>query len=66
MVLNIAPVGMTYNILSGGGLRRVAKEGWLRLEQRRIKAQLGRMRRQRGMRIVKDDEKSEDSDRWVN
>ncbi|MEM7355568.1 MAG: hypothetical protein AAF657_32440 [Acidobacteriota bacterium] len=46
-------VGMTYQILTGGGLRRGLRELRLRIEQKILEGRLRRMRRQRGMRIVK-------------
>lgn len=48
-----AAVGLTYQILSGGGLRRALRELWLRLERRILEARLRRMRNRRGLRIVK-------------
>ena len=63
-----AAVGMVYNILSGGNLRRTGRELWLRFEQQRMRMKLARMRRKRGMRIVKDesDDPPERRDPWVH
>lgn len=55
-----ATVGMVYQMLTGGGLRRALREWRLRLEQKVLEGRLRRMRRQRGMKIVKpprDDDK---------
>ncbi len=62
-----ASVGVVYQILTGGGLRRLLRETRLRLERKLLEARLKRMRNQRGMKIVKpppDDDGS--SGPWVN
>ena len=46
-------VGVTNRALSSNRLSRSFREVWLRLEQRRIRWKLERMRRRRGMRLVK-------------
>lgn len=73
----VAAVGITYNILTAGSLRRMGRELWLRFEHQRIRLKLLRMRRRRGMRLVRRDNPSDDKppndrprndkpDRWVN
>lgn len=61
----VAAVAVTYNATSVGGLRRGLREVWLRAEQQRLQRKMQRLRRQRKIRLVKDDE-PDDSDRWVN
>jgi hypothetical protein len=46
-------VGVTNRALASTRLDRSLRELWLRLEQRRIRWKLDRMRRRRGMRLVK-------------
>ena len=46
-------VGLVFQILSGGGLRRSLRELRLRLERRILEARLRRMRGRSGLRIVK-------------
>ena len=62
----LVAVGLTYNILSRGSLRKLLREGYLRLEQQRIKWKLLRMRKKRGMHVVRDDEKKSDRDPWIH
>lgn len=63
-----AAVGMVYNILTGGNLRRTSRELWLRFEQQRMRRKLAIMRRKRGLRIVKDESEDppERRDPWVH
>ena len=48
-----AAVGVTNRALSSQRLARSLREVWLRIEHRRIRWKLERMRRRRGMRLVK-------------
>ena len=60
-------VGLTYNILSAGSLQKVLREGYLRVEQQQIKWKLARMRKKRGLHVVKPPkEKSDRDDPWVH
>ena len=60
-------VGLTFSMLSGGGLRRQLREWRLKAERRILEAKLKRMRDRRALRIVKP---SPDDDEprgpWVN
>lgn len=56
----VAAVGLTYSMLSGGGLRRQLRELRLRLERRILEARMARGRRQRGFRVVQGDGKRDD------
>ncbi len=60
-------VGLTYSMLSGGGLRRLLREWRLRAERAFLEAKLKRMRGRRGMRIVPPpDDDDEPRGPWVN
>ncbi|MEM7584386.1 MAG: hypothetical protein AAF560_13440 [Acidobacteriota bacterium] len=48
-----ATVGMVYQILTGGGLRRALRELRLRIERQILEARLKRMRRKSDLKIVK-------------
>ena len=62
-----AAVGLVFQTLSGGGLRRLLRELRLRIERKILEARLRRMRDRSGLRIVKpppdDDEPREP---WVH
>ncbi len=62
-----AAVGIVYQILTGGGLRRAFRELRLRIERMLLEARLKRMRSRSGLKIVKppaDDD--EPNGPWVN
>jgi hypothetical protein len=66
-------VGVTNRALSSQRLARSLREVWLRLEQRRIRRKMERMRRQRGMHLVKgkgeaarDDDEPRRREPWVH
>ena len=61
-----AAVGMVYQTLTGGGLRRLARETRLRLERKILEARLKRMRNRRGMKIVKPPPDDEPGGPWVH
>ena len=62
----VVAVGLTYNVLSTGSLSKALSEGFLRMEQQRIKWKLARLRKKRGMHVVKGGEKKNDRDPWVH
>ncbi len=45
-------VGLTYSYLTPGGLRRLSREGWLRLQQWWYRRKMDRLRRKRGFTVV--------------
>lgn len=47
-----AAVGIIYSLITPGGMRRLRREGWLRLQQLWIKLRLGAKRRRRGFRVI--------------
>ncbi|MDX1631777.1 MAG: hypothetical protein R3234_07940 [Thermoanaerobaculia bacterium] len=57
-----AAVGLTYSFLTPGGLRRLRREGWLRLQSWWLRRKMKRLREKRGFTVVGDD----DQDRWLN
>ena len=67
-------VAVTNRTLASSRLDRSLRELWLRLEQRRIRWKLERMRRQRGMRLIKgkgggkssDDDERRRREPWVH
>ena len=62
-------VGLTYSMLTGGGLRRILREWRLRAERKVLEARLKRMRGRSGLRIVKpppEDDDEEPRGPWVN
>ncbi len=64
-----AAVGIVYQTLTAGGLSRLLREMRLRIERMLLEARLKRMRKGRGMRIVKpppDDDDDEPRGPWIN
>ncbi|MCP3961738.1 MAG: hypothetical protein GY719_28180 [bacterium] len=62
-----AAVGVTTQTLSGRGLGRTLREWRLRIERKVLEARLERMKKKRGMRIVKPPEDDEPSGGpWIN
>ena len=61
-----AAVGLVYQTLTGGGLRRLIREGRLRLEQKILELRLRRMRGRRGMKIVKPPPDDEPRGPWIH
>ncbi len=55
-----AAVGLVFQTLTGGGLRKMLREWRLRVERKVLEARLKRMRGRRGMRIVKPPPDDED------
>jgi len=55
-------VAVTNRTLASRRLDRALRELWLRVEQRRIRWKLDRMRRRRGMRLIKGKGKDPDGD----
>ena len=60
----VTAVGATYAILSAGGPRRLLREWRLRLERLFLEWKMGRLRKKRKLRIVKDDDVVQGP--WVN
>jgi membrane associated rhomboid family serine protease len=60
-----AATGVTYLDLVGGGPRRDLRRRWLRWKEAMLRRRLDRMRRKRGIHVVRDDERR-DPPRWVN
>lgn len=61
-------VGLTYSMLTGGGLRKVLREWRLKVERKVLEARLKRMRGRSGLRIVKPPPEEDDEPRgpWIN
>ncbi len=49
----VTAVGVTYASLVAGGPRRMLREWWLRLQRRRLQAELDRRRRKSGLEVLK-------------
>lgn len=63
MVGIFTAVGLTYSFLTPGGLRRLRRESWLRLQSLWMRRRMDRLRRKRGFTVVPG---GEDRDRWLN
>ena len=59
-------VGLVYQTLTGGGLRRLIREGRLRVERKILEARLKRVRRRKGLRIVKPPPDDDPGGPWVH
>jgi len=62
-------VGVTYSLLTRGGLRRGLREIWLRLQQAWMRFRLDRMRKRRGFRVIDGEGRRGGGSRrdpWVN
>ncbi len=62
-----AAVGITYSMLTPGGLRRISREGWLRLQRLWMQRQLDAARRRSNIRVVPNPpDDSVKKGPWVN
>ncbi len=59
-------VGLVYQTLTGGGLKRMLREMRLRVERKLLEARLKRLRRKKGLRIVKPPPDDESGGPWVH